>query len=104
VDCRRPLADQPGQAPRRLRIGAAGKTLPWTRDPSHLNAFRVDVPADVAALELRFQQLLSLHDDSYSSVLTRKIGAVAFHRAVLYPAGYQVSPIELDASVRFPAG
>jgi len=87
-----------------LRIGAAGKALPWTRDPQHANAFRVDVPAGVSSLELRFQHLMSLHRDGYSSVLTRKLGAVAFHAAVLYPAGHQVSRIDVDASVRFPAG
>ena len=68
----------------------------------HPNAFRIDVPAGVSSLEVRFQQLLSLHDDGYSSVLTRKIGAVAFQGAILYPAGHQVSRIDVDASVRFP--
>lgn len=87
-----------------LRIVAAGKNVPWTRDPTHLNAFRVDVPAGVSSLELRFQHLLSLHEDGYSSVLTRKIGAVAFHGAILYPAGHDVARIEVDARVRFPAG
>jgi len=87
-----------------LRIAAAGRTVPWTRDPEHPNAFRIDVPAGVSSLELRFQHLMSLHDDGYSSVLTRKIGAVAFQGAVLYPAGHQVARIDVDASVRFPAG
>ncbi len=87
-----------------LRVSAAGKTVPWTRDPAHLQAFRVDVPAGVSSLELRFQHLLSLHEDGYSSVLTRKLGAVAFQGTVLYPAGHDVSRIEVDASVRFPAG
>ena len=31
-----------------LRIEAAGKVLPWQRDPDHFDAFLVDVPAGAA--------------------------------------------------------
>jgi len=86
-----------------LRISAAGKSLAWQRDSANLNAFRVDIPAGVSSLAISFQHLLSLQDDSYSSVLTSTIAAVDFRGAVLYPAGHHVSRIDVDASVRLPA-
>ena len=87
-----------------LRISAAGKSIAWQRDSANLHAFRVDVPAGVSSLEIRFQHLLSLQEDSYSSVLTSTIGVISFRGAVLYPAGHDVSRIDVDASVRVPAG
>ena len=87
-----------------LRISAAGKSVAWQRDSANLHAFRVDVPAGVSSLAISFQHLLSLQDDSYSSVLTSRIAAVDFRGAVLYPAGHDVSRIDVDASVRLPAG
>lgn len=87
-----------------LRISAGGKAIAWERDSANLHAFRVDVPAGVSSLEIRFQHLLSLYGDPYASLLTSKIGAIAFRGAVLYPAGHDVSRIDVDASVRLPAG
>ena len=87
-----------------LRISAAGKSVAWERDSNNLHAFRVDVPVGVSSLEIRFQHLLSLQGDGYSSVLTSAIAAVSFRGAVLYPAGHDVSRIDVDASVRLPVG
>jgi hypothetical protein len=87
-----------------LRISAAGKSVAWERDSNNLHAFRVDVPVGVSSLEIRFQHLLSLQGDSYSSVLTSRIAAISFRGAVLYPAGHDVSRIDVDASVRLPVG
>ena len=43
-----------------LHIDAGGKPLNWKRDPANLHAFKVDVPAGISLLELRYQQVLPL--------------------------------------------
>lgn len=87
-----------------LRIDAGGKPLNWKRDPANLHAFNVDVPAGINLLELRYQQVLPLEPTGNDPMLARKIIAVEWQGAVLYPAGYYVSRIEVDATLRLPAG
>jgi hypothetical protein len=40
-----------------LRVTAAGKEIPWRRDPEDLYAFHVEVPARVSELELTFDAI-----------------------------------------------
>jgi predicted metalloprotease with PDZ domain len=87
-----------------LRISAGAKVLPWQRDPAHFHAFVVDVPAGVGALELRFQQILPIENGGDNPLLTRLFADVQWQGAVLYPAGHDVSRIDVDASLRVPKG
>jgi predicted metalloprotease with PDZ domain len=87
-----------------LRISAGGKALAWQRDPAHFHAFVVDVPAGVGTLEVRFQQLLPQADGVDTPVLTRFFADVQWQGTFLYPAGYAISRLEVDASLRIPKG
>ncbi len=87
-----------------LRIEASGRVLPWRRDPDHFHAFVVDVPAGATTLTLAFQQVLPLTPTGSDTLLGRKFIGVQWQGAVLYPAGYDVSRIEVDATLRLPDG
>lgn len=87
-----------------LRIEAAGAVLPWRRDPDHFHAFVVDVPAGVFTLDVAFQQVLPLAPTGSDSLLAQRFIDVQWQGAVLYPAGYDVSRIDVDATLRLPTG
>lgn len=87
-----------------LRIEAAGKVLPWQRDPDHFHAFVVDVPVGVTTLEITFQQVLPLAPTGSDALLSRRFIGVEWQGALLYPAGYAASRIEIDAALRLPDG
>jgi predicted metalloprotease with PDZ domain len=87
-----------------LRIEAAGKSLAWRRDREHLHAIHVDVPADVGMLELVFQQVLPLEPSGSDPLLGRRLLDLQWQGVVLYPAGHHASRIDVDASLRLPAG
>jgi hypothetical protein len=81
-----------------LRISAAGKSVAWQRDSANLHAFRCRRPGGrLVARDQLPAPSLPCRDDSYSSVLTSRIAAVDFRGAVLYPAGHDVSRIDVDA-------
>jgi predicted metalloprotease with PDZ domain len=87
-----------------LRIEAGGQRLDWVRDPDDFHALNVDVPAGVDRLELTFQQLLPHEPSGSDPFLGRNLLDVEWQGAVLYPAGHYVSRIDVDASLRLPAG
>ncbi len=87
-----------------LRIEAGGRVVPWRRDPDHFHAFVVDVPEGAAKLDISFQQVLPLASTGSDALLARRFIGVQWQGAVLYPAGYDVSRIEVDATLRLPDG
>ncbi len=87
-----------------LQILAGGKRLDWTRDPFNLHAFQVDVPAGIATIEIDFQQVLPEDDSGYTPTLGRHFMGVQWQGAVLAPAGFHASRIEVDAVLRLPKG
>ena len=86
-----------------LRIVAAGNALAWQRDPLDVHAFRVDVPAGVTMLDIEFQNLLPT-DGANVALLSRELIEFEWQGVVLAPAGFDASRIEVDASLRLPAG
>jgi len=87
-----------------LRIEAAGRALQWQRDPDNFHAFVVDVPAGVATLDIAFQQVLPLAPTGSDAMLSRRFIGVEWQGAVLYPAGFDASRIEVEATLRLPVG
>ena len=87
-----------------LRIEAGGKTLPWRRDANDFHALIVDVPSGTTQLDLSFQQILPIKPSGSEAHLGRNIIKLQWQGALLYPAGYYASRIEVDASVRLPNG
>ena len=85
-----------------LRIEAAGKRLDWTRNPDDFYSMTVDVPAGVTHLDIEFQNLLPLETTGSDAFLGRKLLDVQWQGALLYPAGYFMSRIDVDASLKLP--
>src|SRR5467141_4313796 len=57
-----PIADLAG-----LRFAAAGKPVPWRRDPVDMFAFHLEVPAGVDALEASFEYLSPPDAEGFTS-------------------------------------
>ncbi len=87
-----------------LAITAKGARVPWTRDPVDVHAFHVDVPAGVTTLDVEFQYLSPTSANVGPQLLSRDVLAVEWDSLVLYPAGYFVRQIPVEASLSVPAG
>ena len=87
-----------------LVITAGGKTIPWKRDPVDVFAFHLDVPADVDAIEVRFQYLSPTAGDQGRTVMTPVMLNLEWNLVALYPAGYFVRQIMVDPSATYPDG
>lgn len=87
-----------------LRISAGGQTLPWRRDPLKVFAFHLDVPPNVARIELEFQFLSSHGRGEERVVMTRELLGLQWRSVLLYPAGHPVTDITIQASLRLPEG
>ena len=87
-----------------LRVHAGEKVLEWKRNSVEMGAFHLDVPAGVATLELEFQYLSSVDGSSGAVDITREILGLAWNRVLLYPAGFDVAHIQIQANLMLPAG
>ena len=87
-----------------LVITAAGKPLPWRRDPVDITAFHVDVPAGAATIEVAFQYLSATDDNQGRVVMTPEMLNLQWNSTALYPAGWFTRGILFQASATYPAG
>ncbi len=87
-----------------LRISANGQMLAWRRDPLNIYAFHLDVPVNVARIELEFQFLSPHGRGEERVVMTREMLGLQWRSALLYPAGHPVTDISVQASLRLPEG
>lgn len=87
-----------------LEITAGGRTLSWQRDPREVHAFHVDVPAGVRELRLSFQHLSPTDREQGRVTVTPNMLNLQWEKMSLYPAGYFVRNIPVQASVTMPAG
>jgi len=87
-----------------LVIRAGGEALPWTRDPLDVFALRVTPPPGARALEVEFQFLSPTAPDQGRVVMTPEMLNAQWVALTLYPAGYYVRRITVEASIRLPAG
>ncbi len=85
-----------------LQISANGKRVAWTRDPVDVFAFHVDVPAGAKQLDLEFQFVSATAADQGRIVMTSTMASVQFVSLSLYPAGYFVRQIPVQARVTLP--
>ncbi|WKB52077.1 M61 family metallopeptidase [Eleftheria terrae] len=83
---------------------AQGRTVPWTRDPVDSFAFHLVVPAGGSPLTLEFQHLSPLSERSGRVSVSQAILGVQWQTVVLYPAGHYTRRIEVQPSLRLPAG
>lgn len=87
-----------------LTITAAGKPVPWRRDPMDVYAFHIDVPQGARTIELAFQFISATAGDQGRIVVTPAMLNLQFNSVSLYPAGHYARQIPIQATVRYPTG
>lgn len=87
-----------------LTIRASGQAVPWTRDPVEVFAFHVTPPANAASLEIEFQYLSPTAPDQGRIIMTPEMLNAQWISLAMYPAGYFMRRIPVDASIRLPEG
>lgn len=83
-----------------LVVHVDGHRTAWCRDPVNSHAFRVHVPNGAQMIALDFQ-FLAPHR---AALLRANMIDVPWQRLLLYPAGWYVRDIPVDASVTLPPG
>jgi predicted metalloprotease with PDZ domain len=87
-----------------LKISAGDRRLAWRRDPADVYAFHVDVPEGVRSIEVEFQYLSATDADQGRTVMTPELASIQWIANSLYPAGYYVRGIPVQASLVVPRG
>ena len=87
-----------------LKITANGATIPWTRDPVDVHAFHVEVPAGATSVVASFQFLSPTSSAQGPIQMTPDMLNLTWDTVSLYPAGYFVRRIPIQASVTYPTG
>jgi len=87
-----------------LMFAADGRPLGWRRDPVNVYAFHIDVPAGTRAITADFQYLAATERDQGRIKIGEAMMNLQWENLSLYPAGYRVSRIPVQARVTFPAG
>jgi predicted metalloprotease with PDZ domain len=87
-----------------FRATADGRELQWVRDNLDVYAFHVSVPQGVNAIDVDFQYVSPTASDQGRIVATRDMASIQWLANSLYPSGYFVRNIPVQASVIVPAG
>jgi predicted metalloprotease with PDZ domain len=87
-----------------LSVTAGGHSLMWMRDPLDVFAFHIAVPEGVSAVDVEFQYLSSTAENQGRTVMTPEMWSIQWLSLSLYPAGYFVRQIPVQASVIVPTG
>ncbi|MFN3522113.1 MAG: M61 family metallopeptidase [Phenylobacterium sp.] len=96
---RGPIKDLAG-----LTVFAGGQRLEWRRDPVDVYAFHIEVPEGAAEVQLEFQFLSPTAGDQGRVVVTPEMLNLQWNQVALYPAGWFTRQIQVEPSVRLPAG
>ena len=87
-----------------IRFTANGQPLEWKRDTIDVTAFHVTVPAGVNAVDAEFQYVTPTTGNQGRIVATPDMASIQWISNSLYPAGYYVRQIPVQASVILPQG
>ncbi len=87
-----------------FRATANGRELAWVRDTLDVYAFHVTVPKGVGAIDVDFQYLSPTEKNQGRVVATPDMASIQWIANSLYPAGYYVRNIPVQASVIVPTG
>ncbi|WP_293374991.1 peptidase M61 [Phenylobacterium sp.] len=85
-----------------LTVTANGRPVRWRRDPVNVFAFHLDLPPAARRFEVDFQFLAPTRPGALT--MTPDIVTVPWQSLVLYPAGWYVRDIPVEARVRLPDG
>jgi len=94
-----PIADMGG-----LTFTADGQRIAWSRDPIDDYAFHLTPPANTRKLEADFQYLAPVQSDEGRIFVSPEILRAQWTALSLYPAGYYVRDIPVQAELRLPEG
>ncbi|MCH8616755.1 peptidase M61 [Sphingomonas sp. SM33] len=87
-----------------FKFSANGQPLEWKRDTIDVAAFHVNVPAGVTVVDVEFQYLTPTAANQGRIVATPDLASIQWISNSLYPAGYYVRQIPVQASVIVPTG
>ena len=87
-----------------FRATAGGRELRWVRDTLDVYAFHVDVPQGVNTIDVDFQYVSPTASNQGRIVATPDMSSIEWIANSLYPAGYYVRDIPVQASVIVPPG
>jgi len=87
-----------------FRANANGQELKWVRDDLDVYAFHIDVPAGVNAIDIDFQYVSPTAGNQGRIVATPDMASIQWIANSMYPAGYYVRDIPVQASVIVPPG
>ncbi len=85
-------------------VSANGAPLKWVRDNLDVYAFHIAVPAGVNAVDVDFQYLTPTAPNQGRIVATPDLSSIQWISNSMYPAGYYVRDIPIQASVIVPSG
>jgi predicted metalloprotease with PDZ domain len=87
-----------------FRATAGGRELRWVRDTLDVYAFHVAVPQGVKSIDVDFQYVSPTAGNQGRVVATPDMASIQWVANSLYPAGYYVRDIPVQASVIVPSG
>lgn len=87
-----------------FQVSAGGRRLDWTRQPTDVYAFDIDVPAGVKMVDVAFEFLSPTRSSEGRVVVTPAMMNLQWEQVSLYPAGYFTRQIPVQLEVTLPAG
>jgi predicted metalloprotease with PDZ domain len=87
-----------------FRPSANGRPLDWVRDDLDVTAFHIAVPAGVTSIDLDYQYVTATDTNQGRTVATPDMASIQWLSNSMYPAGYFVRQIPVQASVIVPSG
>lgn len=87
-----------------FRASANGRELKWVRDNLDVYAFHIEVPQGVSAIDIDFQYLSPTANNQGRVVATPDLASIEWIANSMYPAGFYVRDIPIQASVIVPPG
>ena len=85
-----------------LRIAAGGANIPWVRDTVNVFAFHAHLPAGSGAVSVDFQYLAPTSSGEGGAESSGDILILEWTSLVLYPAGYFMRQIPVQAELTLP--
>ncbi len=87
-----------------LEFTANGQKLPWVRDDVDVFAFHLTVPENVSAITAKFEFVSATTSSQGRIVMAPSMLNLRWHQVSLYPAGYYVRQIPVEATAIYPDG
>ena len=85
-----------------IKTSVDGKPVAWKRDVVAVNGFHVDVPKGAKTVEVAYEFLAATEPRIGRVVMTNEIMNIQWDFASMYPAGYYVSRIPVQARIKYP--